>query len=136
MSVDISINSWNTDYQKYGTLLSLTAIWTALQDKTLIGTSQNCNSISLQSLTVHSHRQRSIQWNYSWKCNTAKSCTEYSRETKIRLHHWAQIDFVIKVREFTKIATFVDSKQNKNKIIFGTICDEVLWPSGYLWCPK
>ena len=56
------------------------------------------------------------------------------RETKIRLHHWAQIDFVIKVREFTKLRHMMI--QNKNKNIFGTFCDEVSRPLGYLWCQK
>ena len=39
------------------------------------------------------------------------------RETKIRLHHWAQIDFVMKVREFTKLRHMLntDSKQKKSK---------------------
>ena len=55
------------------------------------------------------------------------------RETKIRLHHLAQIDFVIKVRECTKLRhTYVDSKQKKNKNIFGTFCDEVSRRLGYL----
>ena len=44
-----------------------------LQNPTL-----SCTSDSLQPLTVHSHRLLCVQPMDSGKCNTAKSCTEYS----------------------------------------------------------
>ena len=39
----------------------------------------SCNSNSLQPFAVHSHWLLCVQPNYSWKRNTAKSCTEYSQ---------------------------------------------------------
>ena len=44
-----------------------------------IGTFFGCISDSVQPLTVRSHRLLCVQPNYSWKHNTAKSCTEYSQ---------------------------------------------------------
>ena len=60
MPVSISVDSWKIDYQEYDTILSLIANCTAiqlydLQKKIPKGTFQNCNSISLQPLTAHSH---------------------------------------------------------------------------------
>ena len=42
-------------------------------------TTLSYNSNSLQPLAVHSHWLLCVQPNYSWKRNTAKSCTEYSQ---------------------------------------------------------
>ena len=39
-----------------------------------------------------------------------------ARETKIRLHHLAQIDFVIKVRECTKLRHMLIQNKTKTKI--------------------
>ena len=45
-----------------------------------IGTFFGCISDSVQPyLTVRGHRLLCVQPNYSWKRNTAKSCTEYSQ---------------------------------------------------------
>ena len=44
-----------------------------------IGTFFGCISDSVQPLTVRSHRLLCVEPNYSWKRNTAKSCTEYSQ---------------------------------------------------------
>ena len=48
-----------------------------------------------------------------WK---KQSASARIRETKIRLHHWAQIDFVIKVREFTKLRHMLIQNKTKTKI--------------------
>ena len=84
MPVSISVDSWKIDYQEYDTILSLIANCAAiplydLRKKIPTSTFQNCNSISLQPLTAHSHWLLWVQPNYSWKRNTAKSCTEYSQ---------------------------------------------------------
>ena len=48
------------------------------KQKIQIGNLFNCNSDSVQPLTVHSHQLLCVQPNYSGTCNTAKSCTKYS----------------------------------------------------------
>ena len=53
----------------------------------------------------------------SYSCLWAYKLVQ-TRETKIRLHHWAQIDFVMKVRECTKLRhKLIQNKKKTNKCI-------------------
>ena len=84
LPVSISISNCKAYDRKYGILLSIILFWLVKclnnqKTKIQIGALFGCISDSLQPLAVHSHQLLCVQPNDSGKCNTAKSCTEYSQ---------------------------------------------------------